>query len=116
MSLQDDHQHLNDILEATHAAAFEFLESLATRPAGRTPEGLPHDILPEEGLGAQRALSAFREKYEALLSASPGPRYLGFVTGGTTPAALAGDWLVSADDPNGGSDRDLISTDAEPDA
>lgn len=35
MSLQDDHQHLNDILEATHAAAFEFLESLATRPAGR---------------------------------------------------------------------------------
>jgi hypothetical protein len=56
MSLQNDHQHLNDILEATHAAAFEFLESLATRPAGRTPEGLPHDVLPEEGLGAQRAL------------------------------------------------------------
>jgi hypothetical protein len=83
MSLQDDHQHLNDILEATHVAAFEFLESLATRPAGRTPEALPHDVLPEEGLGAQRALSAFREKYEALLSASSGPRYLGFVTGGS---------------------------------
>src|SRR5260370_7064926 len=100
MSLQYDHQHLNDILKATHAAAFEFLESLSTRPAGRTPEGLPHDVLPEEGLGAQRALSAFREKYEALLSASPGPRYLGFVTGASTPAALAGDWPVPPFDQN----------------
>src|SRR5260370_530234 len=113
MSLQYDHQHLNDILKATHAAAFEFLESLSTRPAGRTPEGLPHDVLPEEGLGAQRALSAFREKYEALLSASPGPRYLGFVTGGTTPAALAADWLVSAYDQNVGSDGDSIATTVE---
>jgi glutamate/tyrosine decarboxylase-like PLP-dependent enzyme len=113
MSLQNDHQHLNDILETAHTAAFEFLESLATRPAGRTPEVLPHDILPEEGLGAQRALSAFQEKYEALLSASPGPRYLGFVTGGSTPAALAGDWLVAAYDQNVGSDGDSIATTVE---
>src|SRR2546425_4959199 len=95
MSLQYDHQHLSALLEATHAAALEFQESLATRPAGRTPQALPHDVLPEDGLGAQRALSAFRAKYETLLSASPGPRYLGFVTGGSTPAALAGAWLVS---------------------
>ncbi len=113
MSLQNDHQHLNDILEATHAAAFEFLESLATRPAGRLPQVLPHDVLPEEGLGARRALSAFREKYEALLSASPGPRYLGFVTGGSTPAALAADWLVPAYDQNVGSDGDSIATTVE---
>jgi hypothetical protein len=54
MSLQYDHQHLRDLLGATHAAALEFLESLATRPAGHTPRALPHDVLPEEGLGAQQ--------------------------------------------------------------
>ncbi len=72
MSLPYDHQHLNDILEAAHSAAFEFLESLSTRPAGRTPQPLPHDVLPEEGLGALSALSAFRAKYEALLSRMDG--------------------------------------------
>ena len=113
MSLQYDHEHSNDILEAAHVAASGFLQSLATRPAGRTPQPLPHDNLPEEGLGAQGALSAFRGKYEELLSASPGPRYLGFVTGGSTPAALAGDWLVSAYDQNVGSDGDSIATTVE---
>ncbi len=112
-SLHDDQQHLNTILEATHVAALEFLESLATRPAGRPPLPLPHDVLPEEGLGALGALSAFRAKYEALLSASPGPRYLGFVTGGSTPAALAGDWLISSYDQNVGSDGDSIATTVE---
>lgn len=96
MSMQHDQQHINDILEAAHSAALEFLKSLPERPAGRAPQALPPDSLPEEGVGAIQALAAFRAKYEAWIAASPGPRYLGFVTGGSTPAALAGDWLVSA--------------------
>ncbi len=113
MSLQYDHQHFNTLLEVTQAAALEFLESLPTRPAGCPPQALPHDVLLEEGLGAQGALAAFRAKYEVLLSASAGPRYLGFVTGGSTPAALAGDWLVSAYDQNVGNDGDSIATTVE---
>lgn len=113
MFFQHDHEHMGEILDATRSAASLFLESLSARPAGVSPQPLPHDILPDEGIGAMEALSLFRNKYEAQLSGSPGPRYLGFVTGGSTPAALAGDWLTSAYDQNVVSDRDSIATAVE---
>src|SRR6516162_3217622 len=113
MIFQYDHERVGEILDATHSAAFQFLESLALRPAGCDLQPLPHDELPDEGIGAIEALSLFRNKYEAQISGSPGPRYLGFVTGGSTPAALAGDWLTSAYDQNVVSDSDSIATTVE---
>src|SRR5712691_2410372 len=113
MSFQYDREHVEDILEATRSAALQFLESLSTRPAGYVLQPLPHDVLPDEGVGTIAALLQFRDKYEAQLSGSPGPRYLGFVTGGSTPAAIAGDWLASAYDQNVGSDGDSIATTVE---
>jgi glutamate/tyrosine decarboxylase-like PLP-dependent enzyme len=113
MTPHDDYDHLNDILEAAHTAAHEFLTSLPIRPAGCVHPPLPPDQLPDEGIGAISALAAFREKYEPWLSGSAGPRYLGLVTGGTTPAALAGDWLVSAYDQNVVSSGDSVATQVE---
>ncbi|HZS77248.1 MAG TPA: aminotransferase class V-fold PLP-dependent enzyme [Ktedonobacteraceae bacterium] len=113
MSMQYDHEHLQQILETARNSACEFLESLATRPVGRNLQTLPHDTLPEEGMGAEGAIAAFRQKYEDLLSASAGPRYLGFVTGGSTPAAVVGDWLVSAYDQNLAVDGDSIAMTVE---
>lgn len=113
MTPHDDHEHLTDILETAHTAALKFLNSLPIRPAGRVHPPLPPDQLPDEGIGAVNALAAFREEYEPWLSGSPGPRYLGLVTGGTTPAALAGDWLVSAYDQNVVSSGDSVATQVE---
>ena len=42
------------------------------------------------------------EACEPGLTAMPGGRFFGFVIGGTHPAALAVDWLVSAWDQNSG--------------
>ena len=113
MNLQDDHKHIGDILEATESIALRFLESLSTRPSGCAIQELSHDALPDEGMGAVAALTMFRDKYEAQLSGSPGPRYLGFVTGGSTPAALAGDWLTAAYDQNLAVDGDSVAMTVE---
>jgi glutamate/tyrosine decarboxylase-like PLP-dependent enzyme len=54
--------------------------------------------LPEEGLGASDVLSYFETHHAPRMANSAGPRYFGFVTGGSTPASVAGDWLVSVYD------------------
>jgi glutamate/tyrosine decarboxylase-like PLP-dependent enzyme len=98
--LSDDLAQIPELLDATGAYAVRILDGLAERPAAQSPvrrELLP---LPDPGTGAQGALAAFAERWEPGFAASAGPRYLGFVTGGCTPAALAGDWLTGVLDQN----------------
>ncbi|MEM6769195.1 MAG: pyridoxal-dependent decarboxylase, partial [Bacteroidota bacterium] len=60
----------------------------------------PETNLPAFGRGTQDAMRVFQEQWKPYLVASPSARYLGYVTGGTTPAALVGDWLTAAVDQN----------------
>jgi len=62
---------------------------------------IARDPLPDAGIGARAALDRLRHRYLPWMSGSAGPRYFAFVTGGSTPAALAGDWLTAALDQNG---------------
>lgn len=71
---------------------------------------------PLSGTGLDAAVETFRATWLSGFSASPGPRYFGFVTGGTTPAALLGDWLASALDQNAMGSSDSISPQFEAEA
>ncbi len=111
----EDARAIGPLLDEVRGAALAFLTSLPGRavaaPLG--PAARPAPRLPEGGLGARGAVEHFRAAYEPWLSGSAGPRYLGFVTGGSTPAALAGDWLASAYDQNLANEGDSIASTVE---
>jgi len=58
--------------------------------------------LPEEPTDAARVIEHLGTQAPRGLVAMPSGRFFGFVIGGTHPAALAADWLVSAWDQNAG--------------
>lgn len=108
--LQNDGESLPALVDSAAAAAKTVLASLESRPAAIEAPALSPLPLPDEGMGAQAALTAFTQRYDSFMSGSAGPRYLGFVTGGTTPAALAGDWLATAYDQNVSTRVDSIAS------
>jgi glutamate/tyrosine decarboxylase-like PLP-dependent enzyme len=58
--------------------------------------------LPEKGIDSIAVIDALAEAGRDGTVATQGPRYFGFVVGGSVPAATAADWLVSTWDQNCG--------------
>jgi glutamate/tyrosine decarboxylase-like PLP-dependent enzyme len=111
--LAHDLNSLPDLLDATRKLAGEALAGLGERAAAVPPGAVTPAPLPVEGVGGRGALEEFAQRWEPGFAAGAGPRYLGFVTGGATPASLAGDWLTSAYDQNSASGMDSSAQDLE---
>jgi glutamate/tyrosine decarboxylase-like PLP-dependent enzyme len=99
-ALAADLARLPDVLQSARDVAAREVTGLDARPVVRLGTAPGPDVLPDDGVGAEGALTRFAERWAPGFSGSAGPRYLGFVTGGATPAAVAGDWLTAAYDQN----------------
>ncbi|WP_026632881.1 pyridoxal phosphate-dependent decarboxylase family protein [Dyadobacter alkalitolerans] len=100
IELQEDLAHLDQILENVRKRSFDFHTQLSNLPTYVEDQKSDAELLEAKGLGAEKSLERFQEKYQKLMVASSGPRFWGFVTGGATPAAIAGDWLTAVFDQN----------------
>ncbi len=96
-----------ELLRRTAELAVAYLESLPDRPV--MP---PHDVaplrdellvdFPESGEDPAAVIEHLAEVGGRAAVAMAGPRYFGFVIGGSLPAAVAADWLTSTWDQNAG--------------
>ena len=114
--LEADLARFPDLLTAARDRAVSALAGVDERPVAVAPSTPEPSPLPEHGVGAEAALERFAQQWEPGFSGSAGPRYLGFVTGGATPASVAGDWLASTFDQNVVSGLDSSAPDLEREA
>ncbi|MHB0970599.1 MAG: pyridoxal phosphate-dependent decarboxylase family protein [Thermoanaerobaculia bacterium] len=97
-----------ELFDISRSLALEFRKSLATRPVHATANlaqlrAALRLRLPEAGEPPAEVLEKFAAAMEPGIIGSAGPRYFGFVIGGSYPLATATDWLVSAWDQNTGT-------------
>ena len=103
----DEH---SEALERAHRHVLEWLASLDDRPVpprasvGQITQALG-TALPREATEPAKVVDLLAQTCDPGLTAMPSGRFFGFVIGGTHPAALAADWLVSAWDQNSGLRR-----------
>jgi glutamate/tyrosine decarboxylase-like PLP-dependent enzyme len=95
-----------EVLDQARTLALDFLRSLPDRPVA--PRATRDELLAalrvplrDDGEEESRVLETLASAEPGIVG-SAGPRYFGFVIGGSLPVALAADWLTSAWDQNGG--------------
>ena len=94
------------LLHQTADLAADFLDGVDRRPVGGAAS---HDELlatlggpmPDRGEAPGEVISDLARTADPGIVASAGPRYFGFVIGGSLPSTVAADWLTTAWDQNG---------------
>jgi glutamate/tyrosine decarboxylase-like PLP-dependent enzyme len=95
------------LLRRTTELAIDFLSSIDGRPVGAraTRDELLGSLggpLGDDGVPALEVVESLASAADPGLVGMAGPRFFGFVIGGSLPAALAADWLTSTWDQNAG--------------
>lgn len=98
-------EELTPVLERVMADALRYLSDVDERPvldpgAGEVMQTFRRP-LPTDGVGAAEALRELLEKGLDATTATSGPRFFHWVTGGTTPAALGAEWVTGVLDQQG---------------
>src|SRR6478735_1503406 len=88
--------HDPELLALAHELSLEYLAGVAERHVGGGDAPGLRRALTDAGEDPATVLRELAADADPGLTASVGPRYFGFVIGGSLPVALAADWLVSA--------------------
>ena len=92
---------MKKLLEVTMNRAANYLENVGKRNVAPSREAVArlaklNGPFPEQGLEAGAVLAELDEFCSPATMATAGPRFFGFVIGGSLPAALAANWLAGA--------------------
>lgn len=98
--LNNDKNQLDELLQTVEKQALEFINNIEDRHTSKQSNLTINKKLSTQAMGSMATLTAFQRRFNDVIVASTGPRYWGFVTGGATPAAIAGDWLAAIYDQN----------------
>jgi len=95
------------LLENTAQRAISYLEGLDARSVAPAPEAVAklaalNEPLSEDPTPPEQVVKLLDEVCSGATMAMAGPRFFGFVIGGSLPAALAANWLAGAWDQNTG--------------
>ena len=98
---------MTELLARTAQRATRYLNDIQTRSVAPSAEAVAAlDVLnvdlPNEGASPDRVLEELDSIGSPATMAMAGPRFFGFVIGGSLPTALAANWLASAWDQNTG--------------
>jgi glutamate/tyrosine decarboxylase-like PLP-dependent enzyme len=99
---------MKELLESTAARAIAYLQGLPERRVVPAPEAIMalerfDEPLPEHPDRAEHVIALLDEAGSPATMATAGPRFFGFVIGGSHPVAAAAGWLATAWDQNAGA-------------